>query len=131
MAAPAAPCSNRKTTICMSEVAAPQSVLGRIDRAVRRQQNDDDRRIVGQQLLQQLDAVHAGHLQVGQREIEAAFFGKLQRGLARSCGSDIVARRCQDLLKNVALWFLVVDYKNGFSWHLFRISPPGRYRSRF
>ena len=47
---------------------------------MRSQQNDDDRRIVREQLLQQLDAVHAGHLQIGQREIETTIPGKLQGG---------------------------------------------------
>ena len=62
------------------EGPAAQSVFRGIDRAVRRQQNDDNGRIVREQLLQQLDAVHAGHLQIGQCEIEAAILSKLQGG---------------------------------------------------
>ena len=46
------------------ERSATQSVLGGIDRPMRRQKENDDRRIHREQMLQQLDAVHTGHLQI-------------------------------------------------------------------
>src|SRR5437773_2705850 len=93
---------------------------------MRRQQDDNDRRIEGQQLLEQLDAVHARHLQIGQGEIKAAIFGKFQGGLTRSRGGDIVSGAGQYFLQNVSLRLLVVNYQYSFSWHrFFRIAGGG------
>ena len=100
------------------ERATPQRFLGRLDRAVRSQQDDDDRRVVGEQVLQQLDAVHAGHLQIGQREIEPAIFGKLECGFAGGCGRNVVAFFAQDQFENLSLRLLVVNYQNVLSWHV-------------
>ena len=70
---------------------------------MRRQQDDDDRRVERQQLLQQLDAVHAGHLEIRQCKIKPAFFGKLERGFARRRGSYVAAFIGQNHLENFAL----------------------------
>jgi hypothetical protein len=99
------------------ERAAPERLLRRVDRAVRGEQDDDDRGVEGEQLRQKLDAVHARHLQVGQREVEAPLARDLQRGLARRCGRHVVALARQDHLQNLALRLLVVNDQNAFASH--------------
>ena len=84
---------------------------------MRGQKDDDDGRVQRQQLLQQLNAVHAGHLEIGQGEIETAITSELQRSFAGSGRGNIVSGAGQNLLQNVALWFVVVNYEYGFSWH--------------
>ncbi len=98
--------------------AAPECFLGRLDRAVGSKQDDDDRRVVGQQVLQQLDAVHAGHLQIRQSKIEPAILRKLECGFARSGGGNVVTFLREDQLENFSLCFLVVNYQNILSWHV-------------
>ena len=74
-----------------------------------------------EQVLQQLDAVHAGHLQIGQREIESAIFGKLDRRFAGRRGRYVVALARENHLQNFPLRLFVVNYQYAFSRHCFSL----------
>jgi hypothetical protein len=66
---------------------------------------------VREQLLQQLNAVHAGHLQIGQGQVEAAIPGEFQRRFSGRGGRHVIACARQDFLQDVTLRLFVVNYQ--------------------
>ena len=68
-----------------------QGIHRRIDRAVGREQNDDDRFVEIGELLEQIEPAHAGHLEIGQHEIKMPVRDKLHRRLAGRSGRHVVA----------------------------------------
>ena len=99
------------------ERAAAQGLFGRVNRAVGGQEDDDDRGVEGEELRQKLDAVHACHLEVGEREVEAPLVRDPQRRLARRRGRHVVALARQYRLQDFALRFLVVNDQDAFACH--------------
>jgi hypothetical protein len=99
------------------ECAAAERLLGRLDGAVRGEQQDDDGGVEGEELREQLDAVHARHLQVGEREVEASLARDAQRRLARRGRRHVVALARQNHLQNLALRLLVVNDQDAFACH--------------
>ena len=80
------------------ERAQTQSIHRRIDRAVGGEQNDDDRFVKIGQFLEQVEAAHAGHFQIGQNEVEMPVGDKFHRRLARARRRHVVALARQDRL---------------------------------
>ncbi len=69
----------------------------------------------------QLDAVHAGHLQIGQREIESSILGKLKCCFAGSCGRYVVAFPGKDHLEDFSLRLFVVNYQDVLPCHIYSL----------
>src|ERR1051326_6655591 len=109
---------NMDLTSALAHSKNPQRFLCRLDRSMCSQQDHYDRRVVSEQVLQQLDPIHARHLQIGQSEIEAPFFRKLQRGFSRRGRGHVVAFSRQNQFEDFSLRLLVVNYQDALSCHV-------------
>ena len=69
-------------------------------------------------MLQQFDAVHPGHLEIGESQIESAIFGKLDRCFTGCCCSYVVPFFGEDHFEDLSLSLFIVYDKNIFSRHV-------------
>ena len=93
------------------------SLNGRLNRGVARDQNDGDGGVGGHDLAQQLDAGHAGQIQVGDDQVEALLGKQLERSFAARRRLDLVPFALQDVTIDFPLPPFVVDNENGSSGH--------------
>ena len=107
------------------EGASIEGLNGAIGGAEARDHDREDVRVDLPDALDQGDAVHAWHLEIGEDQIEGALFELLDGALRISYGGDFMAGRVQEPRQRLAKQRIVVNDKNRPSDHA---SPQQRSR---
>jgi hypothetical protein len=98
------------------EGALLQRAHGRFHRRERGDHDDGDVRVDAMDVFLQLHAVHAGHLDVEQRHVDALVLQRPQRFGRVAHGADLVPVLAEPVQERIAHGELVVDDENASGW---------------